>query len=138
MLRQLLDEMPRIRVPSPLRGKSLQLVTGRLARPYIEILARHLGDRGVRTDVTAVENTLLGRTVTVSGLLPGKAVLDTLQRLPERDAVVLPPDMVNTDCLTLDDVHVSEMEGELGVPVVVGEQTIGATLKKVSSRLTGR
>jgi hypothetical protein len=112
-------------------------VTGPLASPFIEILAGELNRRGVRVRVSAVENTLLGRTVTVSGLIPGRAALECLERSPEPDAVVLPPDMLNADGLTLDDVHVSEIETCLGVPVVVADQTLGATLKKVSRRIAG-
>lgn len=137
MLRRLLDEMAHLRVPSALRGRRLHLVTGPLARPYIEILSEELGRRGVKADVSAVENALLGPTVTVSGLLPGRAVLDRLQQLPECDAVVLPPDVANADGLTLDDIHVCEIEADLGVPVVLADQTIAATLKKVSCRIAG-
>jgi putative radical SAM enzyme (TIGR03279 family) len=135
LVRQLVDEAKTVRVPSSLRGKHVRFVTGYLARPYIEEVGARFTRRGLRVEVVAVENTLLGPTVTVSGLLPGKAMIDALRRMPRCDAIVLPPDVVNADNVTLDDIHVSLIGSGLATPVVVAHSSLKQTLKQLDSLL---
>jgi putative radical SAM enzyme (TIGR03279 family) len=137
LVRQLLDQLPHLRVPRSLRGRHLRLVTGHLARPFLEEVAAALGRRGLKIDVITVGNTLFGPSVTASGLLPGKAILAALTDLGGCDAVVLPPDVTNADRLTLDDVSISEMGRALRVPVVVARFRLVETLKEVAVLLEG-
>jgi len=138
LARRLLDDIGTLRVPADLKGLRLRLVTGTLAGPLIEELAGKLRERGVRAEAVAVENTLLGASVTVSGLLPGRAVKRALGRPARCDAAVLPPDMFNADGVTLDGVTMSQIEAALGVPVVAGDHDINSMLRAVSKRLRAR
>ena len=132
LVRTFLDQLDGLRVPRSLRGRRLRLVTGTLARPFLERLATRLETRGVRADVVPVVNSLFGPGVTVSGLLPGRAVLAALGGLDDCDAVVLPPDIVNADGVTLDELTPSEMARALGVPVMVAQPGLGRTLTELA------
>jgi NifB/MoaA-like Fe-S oxidoreductase len=106
-------------------------VTGRLAAPCIKELASVLEGRLGDIEVVSVANSLFGPTVTVSGLIPGRDILEAVLRVPGADAVVLPPNVVNGDGVTLDDMTVSHMSDTLGVPVVVGDYDMKQTMKRL-------
>jgi putative radical SAM enzyme (TIGR03279 family) len=137
LVRQLIDQIKHLRVPAALRGRKVTLVTGRLAEPFLEQVARRLKRAGVAATVTAIDNSLLGPSVTVSGLLPGRAVVKALRNLPRPDVVVLPPDMLNCDMLTLDGVPLSRMSDRLNTPVVLGDHSLRETLAAIATVLRG-
>jgi NifB/MoaA-like Fe-S oxidoreductase len=85
--------------------------------------------------VVQVENDLLGPAVTVSGLLPGRAILRVLSATAPCDAAVLPPDVANIDGLTLDGVKVSGMESRAGMKVLVACHNLKDTLRQLASLL---
>ncbi len=107
------DELARIRrrkngrAPDP--GKYV-LVTGSLARPMVEQLAKWLsGHPGVSARVCEVVNDFLGETVTVAGLMAGKDVISALSDVRPDEHVLIPSVALNEgrflDDVTLDDVR---------------------------------
>jgi putative radical SAM enzyme (TIGR03279 family) len=132
LVRMLLETSRRLRVPRNLRGKCLVFVTGMLAAPYIEDLATTLGRRGVTVDAVAVTNRLFGPSVTVSGLLSGKDILDSVSGIGGADLIVLPPGIMNPDGLTLDGLSVDGMAAAIGVPVIAADYDFRQTLKRIS------
>jgi NifB/MoaA-like Fe-S oxidoreductase len=137
LVRTMLDQIGGLRVPAALRGARAALVTGRLAAPYVERLARLLRRRGVPARTAAVGNRLFGPSVTVSGLLGGSDVVEALRPLREADVVVLPPDMFNCDLVTLDGMTPIEISGRLGRPVAVAGHGLQATLAGIAATLGG-
>ncbi|MFH1313874.1 MAG: DUF512 domain-containing protein [Candidatus Eisenbacteria bacterium] len=133
LLRMLVESTRNLKVPRALEGKRLVFVTGQLAAPHIEEMASILRTGLVDVEVVPVANSLFGPTVTVSGLLPGRDILESVLRVPSCDAVVVPPSMVNSDGITLDDMTVSRMSDALGVPVVVGDYDMKETMKRLDS-----
>jgi putative radical SAM enzyme (TIGR03279 family) len=131
LLRMLVDSTRGLAVPGSMMDKRLVLVTGRLAAPCIKELASVLEGRLGDIEVVSVANSLFGPTVTVSGLIPGRDILEAVLRVPGADAVVLPPNVVNGDGVTLDDMTVSHMSDTLGVPVVVGDYDMKQTMKRL-------
>lgn len=127
MLRQLLDdyaaregEVPR-RLGRPLR---LCLITGHSAGPFISDLCRRVNARADDLTLTAlvVENDFWGRTVTVSGLLTaGDMAAQFAKSWLQVDAVVIPPECLNTDGLFLDDETVENLSAKIGLPVLRSE-----------------
>lgn len=114
------------------KGKSIQTrrllwITGYSANPILQTLASNFEKAvpGLAISVLAVENNLLGDSVTVAGLLCArdmeKAISNHLHSLFEKkvDAVYLPPDCVNADGYFLDDYTPSEMSKHLRVPIHV-------------------
>jgi putative radical SAM enzyme (TIGR03279 family) len=131
LLRRFIDGVAELDVPERLRGKRLALVTGELARPFVDGLVSKLKNSGVTADVVAVENSLLGKDITVSGLLSGRDVLKALSDGPECDAIVLPPNVLSDNGVTLDGMTVQEMSEALRVPMIVGDYDVGQTIEEI-------
>jgi NifB/MoaA-like Fe-S oxidoreductase len=135
MLRLLVDSAEDVFVPESLRDTWITFVTGTLAKPYLVEIAGILREEGLIANVLAPHNSLFGDMVTVSGLLPGKDVLAIKPRLKGFDAVVLPPDMVNADGLTLDGMTLADLERELGLPVIPGSLDMKDVIRDLEKKL---
>ncbi len=70
--------------------------------------------------VHAVRNRFFGVGVSVAGLLTGADILFALSRERFGSVVCLPPDAVNFDGVTLDDMTPEDIASELGCEVRVG------------------
>jgi putative radical SAM enzyme (TIGR03279 family) len=103
-------------------AREISVVTGRLAAPLVEEgLAYKLRRTAVGTaHVHAVRNRFFGAGVTVAGLLTGKDILSTLRREGYGEVVCLPPDAVNCDGVTLDDMSPEDFAAELDCEVRLG------------------
>ena len=108
------------RLSSP---QGIVLVTGTLAAPVFEktILSRLRRIRGLDVSLCTVSNRFYGDTVTVSGLLTGKDILDTCASMPKDHILVLPAHCLNSDGLFLDDRSTADLERMLGNRVLVVE-----------------
>jgi putative radical SAM enzyme (TIGR03279 family) len=131
LIRVLLDSARALEMPPSVQGKKLAFVTGAMAAPYLREVAADLAERGLEIEVIPVSNSLLGASVTVSGLLSGRDILVQLSDAGEYDAVILPPNVLNDNDVTIDDVGVSHMADNLGVPVVVGDYDLSQTIKRL-------
>jgi len=95
----------------------------------LELLAVHTGrmDRMERTgaagQAVAIENDFFGHTIDVAGLITGG---DLIAQLKGRDLgarLLIPVNMLrHGGDVFLDDLHVSDVEKALGIPVTVVEQ----------------
>src|SRR5579859_1289745 len=119
MTRKLLDDwraakraLPQVAAPP----RRLALVTGTMAVPVIERLARDLrAVPGLDVRVVPVENRFFGPLVTVAGLLCGQDVLDALAKrcgdFTRDDLILLPRVMLdNAGARFLDDVTLADFE----------------------------
>ena len=106
------------------------LVTGELAAPILKDLAIELNKKKqLEVSVKAIENRFFGGGINVSGLLTGKDIVHGLKDHSSFDVVVLPPNCVNSEGLTLDDMDVESMSHKISKPVVVGKYDIIGTIK---------
>jgi putative radical SAM enzyme (TIGR03279 family) len=132
MVRSFLDtwEQEKTRLPRRLdRPAHLGLVTGQLARFFLEPIAAELNRvPGLRVEVLDVPNEFFGRGITVSGLLAGQDILRRIQDGPW-DLVMLPPNCVNGEGLTLDDMTVPALAESAQVPVSVGQYDLAGSLQ---------
>lgn len=104
------------------RRKRLVLATGKLAGGMMlsEVMPRLRRIRNLSADLVVVSNTLFGASVTVAGLLSGKCLYSRLRgKCKDADLVLLPPDILNTSGLFLDDMTVAQLEEKLQTPVMV-------------------
>ena len=110
-------------VPEPLPAKPIRIIipTGVSARPFIEELARKYAPHGVVTEVIAVPNRFFGESITVTGLIVGRDLVDALHG-HEFDRVLISGTMLreNTECF-LDDMTLSEVREIIGKPITVVE-----------------
>ena len=80
-----------------------------------------------------MDNDFFGTGITVSGLLTGRDILRAVRGGPW-DLVVLPPNTVNGEGMTLDDMTVPRIEADAGIPVTVGEYDLAETLLRCIDR----
>ncbi|HEX9751320.1 MAG TPA: DUF512 domain-containing protein [candidate division Zixibacteria bacterium] len=127
LIRQLLDgfeeresELPR-KIP---QRRRLCLATATSAGPFIERLCRRINKRVTNLELIPliVRNDFWGHTVTVSGLLTGTDIAAQFRESGSgADALIVPPDCLNTDDLFLDDETIPSLSEQVGVPVLRSE-----------------
>lgn len=107
----------------PMLGKrrTLNIVTGELAQGFMRevIVPRLAAIKNLRVNLVVAPNLLYGRSVTVAGLLSGNSVSSSLQGVPHGDLVLLPPDILNTSGVFLDDVTLADLASRIGSPLMV-------------------
>ena len=99
----------------------IALVTGTLAARFLVPVVDELRSFAVpKATLVPVENDFFGHGITVSGLLTGRDIIAALKGRPH-DLAVLPPNCINGDGLTIDDMTVADLQTATGIPVSVGE-----------------
>jgi len=108
------NSLPRL----SLRGVA---VCGVMPFPLVKQIAYEFNElTGSQLEVLAIENRLFGPTVTVSGLMAGADVVETLRGQAWEGLVVIPRVMLDSSGqLTLDDFTVEKLEESLGAKVRV-------------------
>ncbi len=96
-------------------------VTGLSASGVVtDFLGRLSLKTGIRFSTVAVENSLFGETVTVAGLVPGKAVVEGLRGKGVFDLLLVPDVMLKEDeGIFIDDLTVRDLAEELKTEVAV-------------------
>ncbi len=100
------------------------IATGVSARPFLQELADRARARlGVEGQVAAIQNDFFGHTIDVAGLITGRDLIAQLRGKDLGGRLLMPVNMLrHGGDVFLDDVHVSDVEAALGVPVTVVEQ----------------
>ncbi len=146
IVRNFLDtwEAGRAILPESILPQRLHLgvVTGQLARLFLApLIAQAEQISGLRIELIALENDYFGHGITVSGLLTG-ADIEARIKGGEWDMVLLPPNCMNGDGMTLDDLTIPDLERRCGVPITVGDYDLAKTLERClvdgEARLHGR
>ena len=100
------------------------VATGVLAAPLLQELCDKTMERfpTVKLNVYAIRNTFFGETITVTGLLTGKELIEQLspRKIELGDELLISSSMLKADePIFLDNVTVEEVEQALGVNIVV-------------------
>lgn len=100
------------------------IATGVSARPFLQELADKAEEAlGVTGQVIAIRNDFFGHTIDVAGLITGQDLITQLKGKELGGRLLIPVNMLrHGGDVFLDDLHVSDVERELGVPVTVVEQ----------------
>ena len=96
------------------------LVTGQLAYPYIEQMAKRVESLfpDSKIDVYAIKNEFFGERITVTGLLTGRDIISQLQGKKLGKRLLLPACLLRSgEQVLLDDVTVQDMEKALQVKI---------------------
>lgn len=116
-----LEDEVRLAAPD-YRGRTAEpfsVATGVLAAPFICKMLDILFDSCNNNTVYAIENDFFGRSVTVAGLLTGRDILKQLRGKPLGSRLLIPGVTLRDRTETLlDDMTVTELSRELGVPVI--------------------
>ena len=126
LTRSFLEEFARLTEEFPEKldqPRRFVLVTGTLAGPILEreILPRLRRIGNLRVDMRVVVNRFFGESVTVSGLLTGRDIIDVFREDEDEGVLLLPPNCLNGDGLFLDDLSPRDLSRELNRTVVVSE-----------------
>ena len=122
LTRQLIDDWRRVyaELPAALpRPRHLTMACGTLIAPVLQGIVDEMNGIGnLRVDLHPVRNRLFGDEVTVSGLIVGRDLLDTLDGREVGDTLVLPRDMFDhSGQVTLDDMTRDELGEGVGRPI---------------------
>lgn len=101
-------------------NRRVTVVTGKAAYPLISELARQAEKKinGLTVNVTAAENRLLGKMITVSGLLCGADIAAAVKGIDIGDELIIPPNCLRSEGdLFLDDMTVEELSDILKTKV---------------------
>lgn len=101
--------------------RSVTAVTGKAAYPLISSLAKKAEEKikGLKVNVVAAENRLLGSMITVSGLLCGEDIAAAVSGLDLGDELIIPPNCLrNEGDMFLDDMTVEELSKKLGIRII--------------------
>ena len=127
MLRMLIDEVEDALVVGKERGilpcsknREISLVTGKLAYPYIQKIAKKAMElcEGLKVHVYAIRNDFFGEMITVSGLITGQDIVKQLKEQPLGEVVYLPENILRSgEDVFLDDLTVGDVQNSLQVPI---------------------
>ena len=109
---------------APVSASPYTIATGVSAAPFLRELSEKAAEKtGAAGQVIAIENNFFGHTVDVAGLVTGGDLIAQLKGRPLGDRLLIPVNMLrHGGDVFLDDLHVSDVESALGVPVTVVEQ----------------
>ncbi len=115
----------------------VSIATGRLAYPYIRMLADKLTAAfpGLQIYVYPITNYFFGENITVAGLLTGQDLMAQLKGKPLGSRLLLPQSILRSgEDVFLDDCHVADLEKALQVPINIvkssGYDFVDAVLEK--------
>ncbi len=98
--------------------KKVGIVTGTISEDIMKELADEI--KGADVTVYAIKNEFFGESITVSGLLTGRDIINQLKDKDLGDELLISENMLRADTeIFLDDVTVSELSEQLGVKVRV-------------------
>lgn len=113
--------------PAPLQ---VTLVTGTLGERFLQGMADRLNRlEWLDARMVAVSNRFFGNGITVSGLLTGADMRDSLKGCGRKGIVVLPPNCINHEGVFLDDLTPADLSQLLGCQVVVGSYDLVETIE---------
>ncbi len=103
-------------------GEGFVVVTGTLARPYVERAVEAVSERlGVEGEVVEVRNEFLGPSVTVAGLLAGRDVLEATRKAARGRPVLVPGSALRAGSDEfLDGVSLGDLSAATGARFVDG------------------
>ena len=119
-IRAFLDEVERVRKRKTKIGKApkITLVTGELASPALNELASALTERNLaQASVATIQNTYWGGNVACAGLIMGSEILTQLKGCELGEMTFLPPDSIDNQRRTLDDLTLDVLSVQLGSQV---------------------
>jgi putative radical SAM enzyme (TIGR03279 family) len=144
MMRKFLDQFQAKQklLPQSLSTKlGMTLITGvsafRLIREVVRDRLSIIPGLGIK--IVAVRNDFFGPSVTVTGLLTGVDIVETLRKQRKTgDLILLPPNCINQDRLFLDNMTPQDMENRLGRKVIIGSYDLVDTVNKIAREWRSR
>ncbi len=102
-------------------NKTISIATGMLAKPFIANLIQKLTTKvkGLNVNIFEIKNNFFGETITVSGLITGKDIIEQLYNEDLGQALLIPNSMLKAnENIFLDDITIEDIEKELNIKVL--------------------
>lgn len=103
------------------RKRCVTVATGEIAYPFIRSMCDLIQQKapGVSVSVVAIKNKFFGGGVSVTGLICGSDLIQTLKHEEKTDEILISSSMLKAgEDIFLDDVTLEEVQNELGVNIV--------------------
>ena len=131
MIRTLIDDIRDLwkQVKKKLRKPiCINIITGKSSAPIIKDIIKHNPLEKLDLHVIEVSNRLFGSTVTASGLLCGSDILFALEGHSNEEIYLLPPNVLNSDGVLLDDMIVDELREKSGLDIRTSDYSLKDTI----------
>ncbi len=100
----------------------LWIVGNAVERAFEPIVQRLNQVEGLTIEMVAINSAYWGQTMTVTGLLTGQDILETLEGRDLGDGILLPSLMLkNDDTVFLDDLRLADLEAQLGTTIYIAQ-----------------
>ncbi len=103
--------------PSPARPRNVLIPCGTSIAPYMQRWIDAYGPKGVHVRVQAIKNHFFGETVTVTGLLTGRDILEQIKDATADEVMLCSVTLREAGDLFLDDLSLEEFRAALPVPL---------------------
>ena len=130
LLRSEFEEALSLHEPKAVSRK-VTIATGEAAYPLICELSKRAEEKfsGLEVQVVAVRNRLLGRMITVSGLICGRDIADAVKDLDKGEELIIPPNCLRSEGdMFLDDMTVEELSDILKIKITQNGSSGGELL----------
>lgn len=134
MVRLFIEEFDSIfKNSKKIHRKNAIFITGTLFYPFLKALFDKVNEKfGSSLKVIPIRNEFLGETITVSGLLTGKDIINQLSSLKGKEPIILPNCMLKQDeDIFLDDTSVKDISRTLKRKVIVINSDGSAVAKAI-------
>lgn len=102
-----------------LKDCKLTFVTGVDFAPYFKSVLDKINNKSLNINLICIKNYHFGETVTVTGLLTGKDIINQLKDKDLGDYVCIPDICLNDNNVFLDDLTVEDIEKEIKTPIIL-------------------
>lgn len=130
------SELRNIREPISLDRRYL-MATGTLAEDFMNEVKHKILKKfsDLELNIVAIENDFFGKSITVSGLITGIDLVNTLKPYENVDGIIIPKSMLREDSnVFLDDMTIEDIEDKLSIKVfpieVSGKDLIDLLMKE--------
>ena len=107
-----------------IRDKRVIIATGTLAQDFMEKIAYKISQKfkSLEIKVVPIVNNFFGETITVSGLITAKDLIEQLEDYKDIDKIVIPRSMMKSDEeIFLDNISIEEVRKQLAIDVKISE-----------------
>jgi len=115
-------------------NNEFSIVTGKSAASFMSGICSEIEKKipGIKINVFAITNVFFGESITVSGLVTGKDIINQLRGCDLGEAVFMPDSMLKAgETVFLDDLSVEDVRDALKVPVVISPVKGEEFIKKI-------
>ena len=125
------------------KSKTITLITGKITEQFIKDKAQYIMScfPNLKINVVAVENEYFGKDITVTGLVVGKDIINTISNLKSNgfefgEYIVIPEVMLKDDeDIFLDDTTLDTLQEKIDINVVVSDTSAKGFIEAIVTEI---